>query len=110
MAASMVSQPVFVTASLCCVLGLSAVQGLGFGANYLDISLFSTGLVAGVGNTVATVGSNIGPNYASKILAGDGKPGPEAWKNFFVFFAMANLVGWCIYVPLCTDQAVDAPA
>lgn len=95
------------TACLCVVHGLTTLQGLGFGANYLDISRHHAGLVTGVGNTVATGASFLAPVAASWILAGEDAGELERWRRLFLAFAGSNLVGFALYFPLCSATAVD---
>jgi ACS family sodium-dependent inorganic phosphate cotransporter len=96
-----------VTLFLCLVQGLATLQGLGFGANYLDISKYNGGLVTGAGNTVATSASFFAPVFASWLLPTDGSTGPEAWRRLFFAFATSNLVGLCLYLPFCSVDPVD---
>merc|ERR1719506_3494234 len=104
---SQVTKPVFVTLFLCIVQGLATLQGLGWGANYLDVSKHNGGLVTGVGNTVATAASFCAPVFASSLLPTDGKTGPETWQRLFLAFAASNLVGLGLFVPFCSTTAVD---
>lgn len=48
-----------VTACLCLVQGLATLQGLGYGANYLDVSKYNGGVVTGVGNTWEAPGAQL---------------------------------------------------
>lgn len=96
-----------VTLFLCLVQGLATLQGLGFGANYLDISKYNGGLVTGVGNTVATCASFAAPVFASWLLPTDGTKGPEAWRRLFFAFATSNLVGLVLYIPMLSVTPVD---
>lgn len=107
MVVSGLSTPGSVTLSLCIVQGLATLQGLGFGANYLDISKYHGGLVTGVGNTVATCASFAAPVFASWLLPSDGTTGPEAWRRLFLAFACSNLVGLFVYVPFLSVDPVD---
>jgi len=104
---STVTSAKFVTLFLCLVQGLATLQGLGFGANYLDISKYNGGLVTGMGNTVATCASFAAPVFASSLLPKDGSKGPEAWQRLFFAFALANLVGLGLYLPFCAATPVD---
>lgn len=105
---SMVSKPEAVTLFLCLVQGLATLQGLGFGANYLDISKYNGGLVTGVGNTVATSASFVAPVFASFLLPTHGATGPDDWRRLFFAFAASNLVGLALYLPLASVNPVDA--
>merc|ERR1712039_185357 len=96
-----------VTASLCITQGLMTLQGLGFGANYLEISKHNSGLVTGVGNTVATGASFFAPVFASWILSDASASGTERWYRLFVAFSTSNLIGFSLFVPFCSTTAVD---
>lgn len=104
---STVSKAGFVTLFLCLVQGLATLQGLGFGANYLDISKHNGGLVTGAGNTVATCASFFAPVFASWLLPSDGSTGPDAWRRLFFAFAFSNLVGLALYLPFSSVTPVD---
>mmetsp|Transcript_118022 Transcript_118022/g.328094 ORF Transcript_118022/g.328094 Transcript_118022/m.328094 type:complete len:417 (-) Transcript_118022:175-1425(-) len=100
-----------VTACLCLVQGLATLQGLGYGANYLDVSKYNGGVVTGVGNTVATGASFLAPIFASWVLSSDGADSARAraedWRRLFLAFAASNLVGVAIFVPFCSVTPVD---
>jgi ACS family sodium-dependent inorganic phosphate cotransporter len=97
-----------VTLFLCLVQGVSTLQGLGWGANYLEISLYHGGLVTGVGNSVATAASFLAPIVASQLLAGEEATSSAAWRRLFICFASSSLSGLLFYVPFCSTEAVDA--
>jgi len=103
----MVTAPAAVTFLLCIVQGLATLQGLGFGANYLDVSKYNGGLVTGVGNTVATCASFLAPMFASSLLPNDGAKGPETWQRLFLAFAISNLLGLALYLPFSSATPVD---
>jgi len=112
LAISMVSTAFSVTLFLCCVQGLSTLQGLGFGANYLDISKHHSGLVTGVGNTVATGASYAAPVFASWLLAGGHQKAQshiemESWRRLFLAFSISNVLGLALYFPFCSTTPVD---
>jgi len=98
-----------VTACLCLVQGLATLQGLGYGANYLDVSKYNGGVVTGVGNTVATGASFLAPIFASWVLSSEGSQGAwaEDWRHLFHSFAASNILGVAIFVPLCSVTPVD---
>lgn len=98
-----------VTACQCFVAGLATLQGLGYGANYLDVSKHHGGLVTGVGNTVATVASYASPVFASWVLtrSGDTAIQQEDWQRLFLAFAASSLLGVVVFVPLCSVKPVD---
>jgi sugar phosphate permease len=96
-----------VTLFLCCVQGLATLQGLGFGASYLDISKYNGGLVTGVGNTIATGASYLAPAFAGWVLPNDHTTGPESWRQLFFAFAVSNLIGLVLYVPFISVIPLD---
>eukprot|EP00928_Gymnodinium_smaydae_P075598 TRINITY_DN58607_c0_g1_i1.p1 TRINITY_DN58607_c0_g1~~TRINITY_DN58607_c0_g1_i1.p1 ORF type:complete len:528 (-),score=118.31 TRINITY_DN58607_c0_g1_i1:108-1631(-) len=117
---SLAPTPLLATLAICIVQGVMTLQGLGWGANYLEISRHHSGLVTGVGNTVATGASFCAPLFASWLLAQGGgaaaasapsaQAGAEAWPRLFLAFASANVVGLAIFLPLCSTTPVDLRA
>lgn len=107
MGASLMSRSHSVTACLCLAQGLMTLQGLGFGANYLEISKHHSGLVTGVGNTVATCASFAAPVFAAWILSDEAATGSQRWYRLFVAFASSNLIGFAVFVPFCSTTPVD---
>mmetsp|Transcript_103966 Transcript_103966/g.335226 ORF Transcript_103966/g.335226 Transcript_103966/m.335226 type:complete len:500 (+) Transcript_103966:86-1585(+) len=107
LAVSQMTTSYAVTASLCFVQGLMTLQGLGFGANYLDISKHHGGLITGAGNTVATGASFLAPVFAAWILSDQDASEAERWHRLFCAFAGSNLVGLAFYFPLCSTTPVD---
>jgi len=105
---SFASTPAQAMLCMCGVQGFATLQGLGWGANYLDVSKYHSGLVTGVGNTMATGGSWIAPMFAAWILGtGGGDVDRDQWPRLFLAFSVANLVGIAIFVPFCSVTAVD---
>eukprot|EP01061_Rhynchopus_euleeides_P047915 TRINITY_DN991_c0_g1_i4.p1 TRINITY_DN991_c0_g1~~TRINITY_DN991_c0_g1_i4.p1 ORF type:complete len:430 (+),score=141.71 TRINITY_DN991_c0_g1_i4:232-1521(+) len=59
----------------------------GFKANYLDVTVTYTGAVSGIGNTLGTVSSYVGPQIVSYILKEY-----ESWDLIFVSIFVANVL------------------
>lgn len=90
--------------------GSSTLQGLGYHANYMDVSVHHAGLVVGVGNTVATLGSFVSPVFASWVLPAAGSPVGiviAGWQRLFMAMAFLNLVGIAAFIPFCSADPVD---
>merc|ERR1712061_958859 len=104
---SIVRTPHVVTACLCFAQGFVALQGLGFQANYLDISKHNGGLITGIGNTIATGTSYLSPMVASWLLTGKAIDESDNRLPVFLFLAASNLVGLAVYLPLCSTVPVD---
>jgi hypothetical protein len=94
------------TAALCLLQALSNIHQVGFNANYLDVTKHSTGLVSGVGNSLASFASYLGPIVTSSFLAGDTDRN-VAWSYIFLTFATAVFVSLAIYLPLASVNPVD---
>lgn len=73
----------FVVANCCFGLAPS-----GFKSNYLDVTVEYVGIVSGIGNTLGTVASYIGPLAVAYILSATGR-----WELVMVSIAVMNLLG-----------------
>jgi len=96
-----------VSALLCLVQACSAMHGLGFMANYVEVTKHHSGMLVGVGNTLATVASYAAPMCASSVLAGTTGHSDEGYRKLFMLFAISNVVGILIYLPLCSTDPLD---
>lgn len=96
-----------VSALLCLVQACSAMHGLGFNANYVEVTKHHSGMLVGVGNTLATVASYAAPMCASSVLAGATGHTEEGYRKLFMLFASSNVVGILIYLPLCSTDTLD---
>jgi len=96
-----------VSALLCLVQACSAMHGLGFNANYVEVTKHHSGMLVVVGNTLATVASYAAPMCASSVLAGATGHTEEGYRKLFMLFASSNVVGILIYLPLCSTDTLD---
>eukprot|EP00927_Polykrikos_kofoidii_P036237 TRINITY_DN30603_c0_g2_i1.p1 TRINITY_DN30603_c0_g2~~TRINITY_DN30603_c0_g2_i1.p1 ORF type:complete len:443 (+),score=51.52 TRINITY_DN30603_c0_g2_i1:136-1464(+) len=83
-------------------LGFAALHPSGFKANYMDLSLHSSGLLSGMGNTFASVSSYIGP-----LVVGWTLERYKSWPHVFVIIASVNLTAALIFGTLSTVEPVD---
>lgn len=59
--------------------GFLALHPSGFKANYMDVTRDRGGLVSGIGNTIASVASSIGPIVVAQLRAATGSWGPPCF-------------------------------
>lgn len=69
------------------VNAFTALHPAGFKANYMDISLFSGGLVSGVGNTLASLASFVFPLIVSHVL--------QRYESWALVFALVSIIHLC---------------
>eukprot|EP00418_Pyrodinium_bahamense_P100183 CAMPEP_0179030622 /NCGR_PEP_ID=MMETSP0796-20121207/10657_1 /TAXON_ID=73915 /ORGANISM="Pyrodinium bahamense, Strain pbaha01" /LENGTH=412 /DNA_ID=CAMNT_0020726803 /DNA_START=71 /DNA_END=1309 /DNA_ORIENTATION=- len=99
-----------VTVVLCFTQVFSNLHQAGFTANYLDVCKYSNGLVSGVGNSVASLGSYVGPIFTSSMLASSSADRQGGWKLVLSTFASINFAALVVYLPLASDRPVDLMA
>eukprot|EP00930_Biecheleria_cincta_P024637 TRINITY_DN17620_c0_g1_i1.p1 TRINITY_DN17620_c0_g1~~TRINITY_DN17620_c0_g1_i1.p1 ORF type:complete len:464 (+),score=58.91 TRINITY_DN17620_c0_g1_i1:45-1394(+) len=84
------------------VNAFTALHPAGFKANYMDISLFSTGLVSGVGNTLASLASFAFPLIVAHVLQHY-----ESWALVFMLVAIIHLSAACAFGTLSSVEPID---
>lgn len=84
------------------VNAFTALHPAGFKANYMDISLFSGGLVSGIGNTLASLASFAFPLIVSHVLQHYG-----SWSLVFILVAIIHLLGACVFGTLSSVEPID---
>lgn len=97
--------PIYTTSVLCFANAFSNFHQIGFSANYLDVAKNSSGLVSGVGNSLASFASYLGALVTSSVLAGEADR-RWGWANSCVIFAGANLISLAFYLPLGSASPV----
>mmetsp|Transcript_136448 Transcript_136448/g.308351 ORF Transcript_136448/g.308351 Transcript_136448/m.308351 type:complete len:434 (-) Transcript_136448:92-1393(-) len=85
-----------------------ALQTWGFKANYLDVTVDFTGLVSGVGNTVGTVSSMLGPLITGRILAGDTAFGMSSWTVALLLVGVLSAVSALLFRLFSEAEPVEA--
>jgi cyanate permease len=96
------ADPMATTALFTLTMGACALHPSGFKANYMDVSLHSSGIVSGVGNTMASVASFVGPFVVAFILRHS-----NSWHPVFVSVAVVNLVAAVCFGLCSTATPVD---
>ena len=74
----------------------------GFKANYLDVTVEYTGVISGIGNTLGTVASYLGPQVVSHVLATTG-----SWNLIFVSIFCINCVCAVLFSLFATGTPVE---
>uniref|UniRef100_A0A7S0ALW2 Major facilitator superfamily (MFS) profile domain-containing protein n=1 Tax=Pyrodinium bahamense TaxID=73915 RepID=A0A7S0ALW2_9DINO len=90
------------TALFSTALGFMGLHPSGFKANYMDVTREHGGVVSGVGNTVASVASSIGPLLVSQVRASSG-----SWSPVFHSVAMLNLLAILIFGTLSSTTPIE---
>lgn len=91
------------TALFCATLGCLALLSSGFKANYMDVTHERGGVVSGVGNTIASVASSVGPLVVSQVRASSG-----SWVPVFNSVALVNLLAALAFCTLSSATPVEA--
>eukprot|EP01059_Diplonema_ambulator_P005444 TRINITY_DN15175_c0_g1_i1.p1 TRINITY_DN15175_c0_g1~~TRINITY_DN15175_c0_g1_i1.p1 ORF type:complete len:425 (+),score=124.30 TRINITY_DN15175_c0_g1_i1:43-1317(+) len=74
----------------------------GFKANYLDITVKYTGVISGVGNTLGTCASYVGPLVVGHILATTG-----SWNLIFISIFSVGVVTCTFFAIFSSDRPVE---
>ena len=69
----------------------------------MDVSVRSGGVVAGVGNTIASLASYVGPLLVAWLLESY-----RSWGLVFVSVALANVLAASAFATLSTATPIDA--
>lgn len=93
----------YVTAFFTLAMGLVGLHPSGFKANYMDLSVRSSGLISGLGNTIASISSFIGPLAVGALLAKQ-----QSWPLVFATVASVNVIAAIIFGTLSSTEPVDA--
>merc|ERR1712048_867299 len=96
-----------VVVCLCVIQVFASIGNSGYTANYAVITKHHSGVVSGVGNTVASIGSYYAPKLASGILADDTLPQEERWPYVFLMVAAISVLASLFYIASCSAEAVD---
>lgn len=91
------------TACLMATLGFMALHPAGFKANYMDVTVSHGGVVSGVGNTIASVASSVGPIVVAHMREATG-----GWHMVFLHTACANVAAAAIFCALASSEPIEA--
>lgn len=94
--------PLFATAAMCLEGSTNAMHGSGFKANYQDLTSKHRGGLTGVGNTVATLASTLGPLATAHVLHHY-----DSWTLNFGFIAFCFWVGGVSYLQFAGVDDLD---
>jgi len=90
------------TALFSATLGFMALHPSGFKANYMDVTRSHGGTVSGIGNTIASVASSVGPLMVSQVRAASG-----SWVPVFHSAAVVNLLAAAIFCTLSSTTPIE---
>lgn len=96
--------PLQCTAYLALAAAFVGAHSCGFKANYLDLTAKHSGILAGAGNTIASVASAVGPLITSSILAA----APGDWARLFQLLAVLNICGAALVAALLSTESLDS--
>jgi len=86
------------TAFFSLTFGFMALHPSGFKANYMDVTTTRGGLVSGIGNTIASIASSIGPPAVAYL-----RQTAESWQPSFSLVSFLCLAAGVVY---CTTSSV----
>ena len=76
---------------------------LPYQASYMDLTVRHTGLLMGVGNTIATLPSFVSPLLTARMLDETG----GSWTTLFYALAACNILGLVVYDRFVDTRALD---
>merc|ERR1712232_1043727 len=91
------------TATFSLVLAFAAFHPSGFKANYMDVTLRSGGVVSGIGNTIGSVASGVGP-----LLVANWKGFSGSWDGPLHSVALLNCIAAVIYCSCSSTTPIEA--
>merc|ERR1712008_233033 len=98
------------TAALTTAMGFAGLHPSGFKANYMDVTTTQSGVVSGIGNTIASIASSLGPLVVARQRLQSG----GSWDSAFSSTALLCLLGALVFctlsstVPIEVDIAKDS--
>merc|ERR1712232_73583 len=85
-------------------MAFEALQPSGFKANYMDLTSKSSGLLSGIGNTMASSASYVGPLAVGQALAVY-----NSWPIVYYGMATGCMIAAAVYGVLSSTDPIDAP-
>lgn len=104
-AGSFSSSPYMATIFLSMSLGFAALHPSGFKANYMDVTRANSGVVSGIGNTIASVASSIGPPVVAKMHASTG-----SWAPAFGSVSALNVIAMLFFCTFSSATPIEDEA
>lgn len=95
-------QPWVITAALSLVQAMLCLHGLAFKVSYIELTNQYSGLVSGVGNTLATFASFAGPLLTASVLERY-----HSWPLMFAIMFLFNVFAAVVYGSLISTRCVD---
>eukprot|EP00947_MAST-08B_sp_MAST-8B-sp1_P004613 g4613.t1 len=94
------------TACFTVAMAFVALHPSGFKANYMDLTRHSSGLLSGLGNTLASVGAYVGPMAIGGVL----ERYDNDWSLAFAMVGAVSAASAATYAMLSSADPVDVPA
>ncbi|CAK0808246.1 unnamed protein product, partial [Prorocentrum cordatum] len=85
--------------------GFLALHPSGFKANYMDVTTSRGGLVSGIGNTVGSAGSTVGPLVVAHLRDATG-----GWAAAFQSVALLNVASAVLFLTMSSTVPIEAPS
>lgn len=103
-----VSGPAATTALVTFASAMQAFHNAGFKSSYADLSREYSGLLRGLGNTLASASSFAVPLLAATLLeSGGGSAERAAWQSVFQSVLICSILGTAHYVMLVSTDNID---
>jgi sugar phosphate permease len=97
------ASPAGTTASFSVAFGFLALHPSGFKANYMDVTTSRGGLVSGIGNTIGSVGSTVGPLVVARLRDTTG-----GWTAAFQSVALLNVASAVLFSTMSSAVPIEA--
>jgi len=100
---SISTTPYLVTLCMSIGLGFQALHPSGFKANYMDVTNAHSGVVSGIGNTIASLASSFGPLAVTQLRAVSG-----SWVPAFASVTLLNVVAMIFFCTMSKATPFEA--
>lgn len=95
--------PYMVTFLFCVDVGFLALHPSGFKANYMDVTVTHSGIVSGIGNTIASMASSFGPLAVAWMRESTG-----TWTAALNSVGIANLLAAVLFCTLSSTTPIES--
>jgi len=92
------------TAALTTAMGFAALHPSGFKANYMDITTTQSGVVSGIGNTIASIAPSLGPLVVARLRLQSG----GSWDGAFSSTALLCFSAALVFCTLSSTVPIEA--
>jgi sugar phosphate permease len=98
-----VASPTAATVFFSVAFSFLALHPSGFKANYMDVTTSRGGLVSGIGNTVGSAGSTVGPLVVAQLRDATGD-----WAAAFQSVALLNVASAFLFLTMSSTVPIEA--